>query len=80
LTTTHSISSSSTASFGDKEGESERAYIVALTGLASRKDRDQAEESGFDDFLTKPISFAKIGELLKRVSVEKEGAVEGHQD
>jgi CheY-like chemotaxis protein len=48
-----------------------RAYIVALTGLASRRDRDMAQESGFDDFLTKPISFARIGELLKRLSEEK---------
>jgi CheY-like chemotaxis protein len=47
------------------------AYIVALTGLASRRDRDEAEESGFDDFLTKPISFSKIGELLARLSAEK---------
>lgn len=47
------------------------AYIVALTGLASRRDRDDAEESGFDDFLTKPISFSKIGELLARKSAEK---------
>jgi CheY-like chemotaxis protein len=47
------------------------AYIVALTGLASRRDRDAAEESGFDDFLTKPISFAKIGKLLTRKSAEK---------
>ena len=38
--------------------------IVALTGLASRRDRDLAEECGFDDFLTKPISFKRIGELL----------------
>jgi CheY-like chemotaxis protein len=48
-----------------------RAYIVALTGLASRRDRDEAKESGFDDFLTKPISFTRIGELLKKLSDEK---------
>jgi CheY-like chemotaxis protein len=47
------------------------AYIVALTGLASRRDRDEAEESGFDDFLTKPIGFGKIGELLGKLSGEK---------
>lgn len=47
--------------------KTKRAYIVALTGLASRRDRDEAEESGFDDFLTKPIGFARIGELLERV-------------
>jgi signal transduction histidine kinase/CheY-like chemotaxis protein len=40
------------------------AYIVALTGLASRRDREEAVQSGFDDFLTKPISFGMIGELL----------------
>jgi CheY-like chemotaxis protein len=45
--------------------------IVALTGLATRKARDEAQASGFDDFLTKPISFSKIGELLRRMSKEK---------
>jgi CheY-like chemotaxis protein len=48
-----------------------RAYVVALTGLASRRDRDEAESSGFDNFLTKPISFGKIGDLLKRLSAKK---------
>jgi CheY-like chemotaxis protein len=47
------------------------AYIVALTGLASRRDRDMAQECGFDDFWTKPISFKRIGELLKRLGDEK---------
>ena len=55
-------------------GRRNRAYVVALTGLASRRDRDEAESSGFDDFLTKPIAFAKIGELLKRLSEEKGGS------
>ena len=55
-------------------GRKSRAYIVALTGLASRRDRDEAKLSGFDDFLTKPISFAKIGELLKGLSEKKERA------
>jgi CheY-like chemotaxis protein len=48
-----------------EKGKEKRAYIVALTGLASRRDRDLAEECGFDDFLTKPISFKRIGELLR---------------
>lgn len=56
-----------------KVGGRMRAYIVALTGLASRRDRDEAESSGFDDFLTKPIAFGKIGELLERLSEEKGG-------
>lgn len=49
------------------------AYIVALTGLASRRDRDEAEDCGFDEFLTKPISFGMIGELLAKLSEEKGG-------
>lgn len=58
-----------------KESEgSQRAFIAALTGLGSRKDREKAEQCGFDDFLTKPISFVKIGELLERSSREKTAA------
>jgi CheY-like chemotaxis protein len=64
---------------GMVEKEMSRAYIVALTGLASRRDRDEAVECGFDDYLTKPISFGKIGELLKRLSAEK-GIREGVDD
>jgi hypothetical protein len=48
-----------------------RACIVALTSLGIRQDRKKAEESGFDGFLTKLISFVKIGELLDRSSVKK---------
>jgi CheY-like chemotaxis protein len=48
-----------------------KAFVVALTGLASRRDRDEAQQSGFDGFLTKPISFKRIGELLDRLSWEK---------
>ncbi|KUJ12833.1 uncharacterized protein LY89DRAFT_622845 [Mollisia scopiformis] len=52
-------------------GNGDRALIVALTGLASKRDRSEAEESGFDDFLTKPISFGRIGELLRGLSEGK---------
>ena len=53
---------------GGKEGGGRGSYIVALTGLASRRDRDLAKDCGFDDFLTKPISFKRIGELLRGLS------------
>jgi len=48
-----------------------RAYVVALTGLASRRDRDEAEASGFDNFLTKPVSFEKIKDILEQLRMEK---------
>jgi CheY-like chemotaxis protein len=54
-----------------RERESKTAYVVALTGLASRRDRDEAEKCGFDDFFTKPISFGLVGQLLGRLSREK---------
>lgn len=44
-----------------------KAHIVALTGLASRRDRDEAEQSGFDGFLTKPVGFRDIGEVIALV-------------
>lgn len=52
---------------------SHRAYIVALTGLGSSRDREEAAESGVDEFLTKPVGFARVGEILGRVSREKAG-------
>jgi CheY-like chemotaxis protein len=57
---------------GNKNRKRLRAYVVALTGLASRRDRDEAERSGFDDFLTKPVSFSRIGEVLGKLEAGKE--------
>lgn len=42
-----------------------RSYIVALTGLGASRDREEATKCGFDEYLTKPIPFRKVGELLK---------------
>ncbi|KAF7877649.1 hypothetical protein EAF04_001320 [Stromatinia cepivora] len=58
----------------------DRAYVVAMTGLGSQKARDEADRSGFDDFLTKPVKLPKVGELLKRLSCEKAGRLEGRLD
>lgn len=56
---------------GNGKEKGKRAHVVALTGLASRRDRDEAERSGFDDFLTKPVSFSRIGEVLGKLGIEK---------
>lgn len=42
------------------------ALLVALTGLASANDRDEALRSGVDVFVTKPVRFEELGELLAR--------------
>jgi signal transduction histidine kinase/CheY-like chemotaxis protein len=40
------------------------SLIIALTGLASGRDRSEAFASGFDLYLVKPISFREVGRLL----------------
>ena len=42
------------------------AYIVALTGLASDRDEDEALAAGVDMFVTKPVQFDKLSRLLKQ--------------
>ena len=49
-------------------GRKQQAYIVALTGLGAGRDRDEASKSGFDEFLTKPIPFQKVGRMLNERS------------
>lgn len=38
--------------------------VIALTGLADENDRSKAFGSGFDRFMTKPVSFRELGKLL----------------
>ena len=47
------------------------SLIVALTGLGATRDREEAKKCGFDDYLTKPIPFQKVGKLLKERSDNK---------
>lgn len=51
------------ASGKDKDG-GKAALIIALTGLASSRDQQEAFRSGLDLFLTKPVSFKEVGKLL----------------
>lgn len=43
-----------------------QAFVVALTGLASRKDEDKAYRSGIDLVITKPVKFGKLTELFEK--------------
>lgn len=48
--------------------------IIALTGLASGRDQSEAFTSGFDLYITKPVSFAEISRLLDNWEVNNGGA------
>ncbi|KAF2127320.1 hypothetical protein P153DRAFT_368634 [Dothidotthia symphoricarpi CBS 119687] len=44
----------------------DRCCIIALTGLASASAKLEAWSSGIDYFMTKPVNFKELDELLKR--------------
>lgn len=48
------------------------ALIIALTGLASGRDQQEAAAVGVDIFLTKPVSFKEVGKLLDNWEKNKE--------
>ena len=48
------------------EGGASHVPIVALTGLAQPGDRDRCLASGMDDYLTKPLQFARLDETIRR--------------
>ena len=45
-----------------------RTFIVALTGLASASARLEAWSSGIDHFMTKPIKFKALEQLLDKAA------------
>jgi CheY-like chemotaxis protein len=48
----------------EKENGLKRSNIIALTGLASAQAQQEAEASGIDVFLPKPVKFAELKKLL----------------
>jgi CheY-like chemotaxis protein len=49
-----------------------RCSIIALTGLASSSAKLEAWSSGIDHFMTKPINFKALGELLRGDELRRE--------
>ena len=45
-----------------------RPIIVALTANAFQEDRDVASAAGMDDYLSKPITLARLREMLARIT------------
>ena len=50
----------------EKEHGVKRAQIVTLTALASAASRAEAREAGVDEYVTKPVNFKNLQELLRR--------------
>lgn len=48
------------------ENEMERAYVIALTGLASAQAQSDAMAAGIDVFLPKPVKFAELRKMLNK--------------
>lgn len=48
------------------------ALVIALTGLASSSDQNEAFKSGIDLFLTKPVAFKEVGKLLDNWEANRE--------
>jgi CheY-like chemotaxis protein len=46
-------------------------YLVAVTGWGQEGDRQRALDAGFDAHLVKPVDFADLGELCRRVAASR---------
>jgi CheY-like chemotaxis protein len=53
------------------------ALIIALTGLASSRDQNEALNSGIDLFLTKPVAFKEVGKMLDNWEANRERDARG---
>jgi CheY-like chemotaxis protein len=42
--------------------------IVAITGLATRRDREECYKAGFTEVLTKPYTISQLAEVINRYS------------
>ncbi|KAF1956521.1 hypothetical protein CC80DRAFT_492071 [Byssothecium circinans] len=49
----------------ESEKEIQRSAIVALTGLASAQDQQDAFDAGVDEYLVKPVKFADVRRLFE---------------
>jgi CheY-like chemotaxis protein len=57
-----------------------RCYIVALTGLASNSARLEAWNSGIDQYMTKPVNFKRLAEILGRERTRRDSVEENNLD
>lgn len=55
-----------TAMIRDQEGHAHRVPIVALTGQAQADDRERCLAAGMNDYLTKPLEYGRLEDMLRR--------------
>ncbi|KNG47927.1 sensor histidine kinase response regulator [Stemphylium lycopersici] len=55
----------------ERDNNLPRSCIIALTGLASSSAKLEAWSSGIDHFMTKPVNYKELGELLKSGEARK---------
>jgi CheY-like chemotaxis protein len=48
-------------------GDYKKSLIVALTGLATQSDQQEAYEAGIDSFMVKPVRFKELDKWLEQV-------------
>ncbi|KAL5375022.1 hypothetical protein DPSP01_011512 [Paraphaeosphaeria sporulosa] len=56
-----------------------RCCVVALTGLASNSARLEAWNAGIDQYMTKPVNFKKLAEILNQETTRRASAEEAKQ-
>jgi CheY-like chemotaxis protein len=58
----------------EQEQNVPRSCIIALTGLVSASARLEALNAGVDHFMTKPVNFKALDELIKKEEKQSEEA------